>query len=117
MTAPQLIRVKCRACSKHRDAREFVSNAITGVCWHCFEWHQKALAFLSGNPPDRCQMCERTMAELDELSRRLGRADTRLVLERKDGIYQVLCIDCDAVYFPKRRDLYAGTPDGMKRGL
>jgi hypothetical protein len=107
----------CRACSKPRDPREFAGGPIAGVCWHCYEWHAQAIQMLSGAPPGGCQMCNRTMAELDELSRRAGRADTRLVLHRKDGIYQILCLDCDAGYVPSRRDLYGKTPDGVKRGL
>lgn len=117
MRVPIVLLAKCRACSQHRDPREFAGGPIVGVCWHCYEWHLKAMAFLSGNPPNCCQRCNHTIPELEELSRRAGRADTRLVLERKDGIYQILCVDCDAIYFPQRRDLYGKTPDGVARGL
>jgi len=114
---PQLVRVKCRACSHFRDPREFSGGPIVGVCWRCYEGHIEGLAFLSGHIPKGCQECGRTYRELNELAQRAGLPDTRLVLERKDGIFQVLCLECDAKYFPKRRDLYGKTPDGIARGI
>ena len=72
---------------------------------------------LSGSIPPGCQECHRTIQELDELSQREGRADTRLVMHVKDGIYQLLCVWCDEKYTPKRRDLYGKTPFGAARGL
>lgn len=117
MSVAQVIRAKCRACSKFRDPREFAGGAVIGVCWSCYEKHLESLRFLAGAPPRGCQECGHTIAELDELSKRAGRADTRLVLERKDGIYQVLCLDCDEQYQTKRRDLYGATPYGMAKGL
>ena len=103
---------KCRACSHHRDPREFVSGPVIGICWHCYERHVEALAMLAGNPPRGCQECHRTIADLEAISRRAGAADTRLVLERKDGIYQILCLPCSAVYQAKRADLFRRTPYG-----
>lgn len=72
---------------------------------------------LAGDPPRGCQVCYKTLPELDAISVAAGRADTRLVLESKDGIYQILCVDCDKVYQQKRRDLYGGTPYGKKQGI
>lgn len=118
MSVPQVLRVTCRGCSKPRDPREFVHSPITGVCWSCYDWHAKALELLtSGRMPDGCQECGRTYQRLDELSRGNGEADSRLVLERKDGIYQVLCMPCDRAYLEKRRDLYGKTPFGAANGL
>ena len=72
---------------------------------------------LAGNPPQGCQVCYRPLAELEELARRQGKSDTRLVLERKDGVYQILCLDCDGRYQAGRRDLYARTPYGAAKNL
>ena len=40
-----------------------------------------------------------------------------MVLELKDGIYQVLCLDCDRIYQAQRADLYRNTPYGAARGI
>jgi hypothetical protein len=114
---PILVLSKCRACSTFRDPREFVGGVIVGVCWQCYERHQEALELLAGDPPKGCQVCLRTVADLEALSQREGQADTRLVLERKDGIYQVLCLACDEKYQAARRDLYAKTPHGWQQKL
>jgi hypothetical protein len=114
---PQVILAQCRRCSKFRDPREFAGGPVVGICWTCYSDHGKALRMLSGAIPAGCQECYKTIPELDELSRRAGRADTRLVMHVKDGIYQLLCLWCDEKYTPKRRDLYAKTPFGAKKGL
>lgn len=109
---PTVLLAKCRACSHYRDPREFVGGPVIGICWQCYERHTEALAMLAGNPPRGCQECGLSVAELDAISRRAGAADTRLVLERKDGIYQMLCIPCSVVYEAKRPDLFRNTPYG-----
>ena len=115
MNAPLVLLAKCRACSHHRDPREFVGGPIAGVCWHCYEKHVEGIAMLAGNPPQGCQVCYRTIAQLEELDQRQGKSDSRLVLERKDGIFQILCLECDGRYQAGRRDLYGKTPYGQAK--
>lgn len=114
---PQVLLAKCRACSQHRHPHEFVGGTVTGVCWRCYEKHLEALALLAGNPPKGCQECHRSIEDLEELTRVRGLTDTRLVLERKDGIYQILCLDCDVKYQAKRHDLFGSTPYGHAHKL
>lgn len=117
MNVPIVLLAKCRACSKGRDPREFAGGPIIGICWQCYERHVEALAVLSGNPPKGCQECGLTLKKIDELSRFGGLLDTRLVLERKDGIYQILCLPCDVIYRAKRADLYRNTPFGAAHAI
>lgn len=108
-----LLNVVCRGCSRLRHPREFVHSTRQGLCWVCVEWHERALALLaSGAQPPGCQVCGRTFGELDELSKRKGLAETKLVLERRDGIYMILCLECDKTYVAKRVDLYGNTDFG-----
>ncbi len=118
MSVPVVLLAKCRRCSKHRDPREFIHSPVTGYCWRCYENHLEALNWIAtGALPKGCQVCYKTIAELDALSRSRGLADTRLVMEPKDGIYQVLCLDCDPLYQAQRADLYRNTPYGAARGI
>ena len=115
VNAPLVLLAKCRACSHHRDPREFVGGPIAGVCWHCYEKHVEGIAMLAGNPPQGCQVCYRTIAQLEELDQRQGKSDSRLVLERKDGIFQILCLECDGRYQSRGCDLYGKTPYGQAK--
>jgi hypothetical protein len=106
---------RCRFCSRHSNPHEFVHDPIIGYCWHCYEWHQRALHMLaSGEMPPGCQECNRSK---DELLREAGDGDLRMYVHPKDGIYQVLCKRCSDRYERKRLDLYADTPHGFRQKL
>lgn len=108
-----LLKLRCRLCSKFRSPSEFVHSPITGYCWHCYEWHQRALKMLAGEDPPGCQECEVSF----EVLRAAACGDLRMYLHPKDGIYQVLCLKCSDEYERKRLDLYGDTPHGFLKKL
>ena len=112
-----VVAVKCHYCSNPRNPHEVMRMSGGAImCWRCWEWHQKALKMLAGNPPPGCQneKCGVTFAQLQE---RAGGGDVRMYLHVKDGIYQVLCRTCSDAYVPKRVDLYGHTAFGHARKL
>lgn len=114
MSAPLgIIAKRCHYCSRFRQPNEIANlPGRVDICWHCLEWHEKALQALSGQPPSGCQECGVTFAELIERA-----DDVRMAIHQKDGIYQVLCMNCSDRYVPKRRDLYGKTEFGHRMNL
>jgi hypothetical protein len=111
-----VIKERCRMCGNWRHPREFVHNSVTGYCWHCYEWHQHAIAVLAGGVPRGCQGCDRKHEELERLG---GSADVKYGMHRRDGIYQLLGIACGCSdeYERKRLDMYGSTPYGDAKKL
>ena len=117
MNGPVLnLAVKCHYCSKFRAPDQIIELGTGGakICWHCWEWHNEALSVLAGSPPQGCQECGVTFAELRLVS---GDGDVRMYLHAKDGVYQILCPACSDRYVPKRRDLYGPTLFGHRMNL
>lgn len=103
-----IIAEKCHYCSKYRHPHE-VMRLPGGVrmCWHCHEWHGKAMmALATGVPPPGCQNCGVSVADLKD---ERGDGNVQMCIHVKDGVYQVLCKPCSAVYATKRRDLFGKT--------
>lgn len=111
-----IFKALCRMCGKWRSMHEFVHSHVTGYCWHCYEWHQHAMAVLAGGVPRGCQECGRSHEELERLG---GSADVRYGMHRRDGIYQLLgfACGCSDEYERKRLDMYGGTPYGEAKKL
>lgn len=84
------------------------------MCFHCYEWHLKALAVLAGTPPPGCQECGVTFGALQAAS---ADGNTRMYVHPKDGLYQVLCPLCSDRYTHKRADLYGDTAFGFAQQL
>lgn len=82
------------------------------MCWHCYEWHQKALLALAGEPPPGCQDCGVTFDALKEAS---GEGNVRMSVVLKDGVYAVLCVPCADAYCRKRSDLFRSTEYGRQK--
>lgn len=110
-----IIGEKCQACSRFVNPNELIrfGESMTR-CHKCHEKHVAALNVLAGNPPKGCGECGITFEQLANLN---GGADVPMYVHGKDGVYQLLCGACDAVYVQKRRDLYGGTRFGKSRGL
>lgn len=110
-----VLAVKCHYCSKPKSPHEVMRLSGGPVmCWHCLEWHYKALQVLAGHPPPGCQECGITFAKLAEA---FPDGDIRMYVHAKDGLYQVLCKTCSDQYVPKRVDLYGDTAFGRSRKL
>lgn len=104
------VRVRCNWCSKERP--EFRVHRLSSgqvICDHCLEWHAHAQAFLGGDPPGGCQVCERTW---DEIRGQTAGVAVRMYVVQKDGILQMLCAECVGPYAAKRRDLFRGSEFG-----
>jgi hypothetical protein len=116
VTARVVIGERCHYCSKWRAPREIQELGTGGakICMHCLEWHFKAIRILAGNPPDGCQKCGLKFQDLKECDA-LG--NLRMYLVVKDGIYQVLCEPCNAIYERKRADLFRETEYGKRKGI
>lgn len=113
--APAVFKQRCRFCSRFRHPREFVHNAVVGLCWHCFEHWLAAIEALAGRGvPKGCPMCGRSY---DELERASGSADVRMRLHPVDGIAMFVCMPCSDAYERKRLDLYGSTPYGERKKL
>lgn len=111
-----VLQEKCPYCSKWRHPREVMKLGTGGVkiCWHCWEWHRKALAVFAGAPPPGCQECGVTFAALME---RAPDGNVGMYLQSKDGVYQILCRSCSSQYVRKRVDLYGDTLYGDRQKL
>ncbi len=116
MSAPAIHvrQARCRMCQRFRAPEEFAGGVQIGYCLHCLGWHEHALDVLAGDPPKGCQGCGLNFDQLQALS---PTDDVRLRLERKDGIYQLLCVPCSDAYQKKTAERFRGTPYGWLRKL
>jgi hypothetical protein len=109
---PRILKPKCRFCGKHRHPHEFVGGTTVGYCIECLEWHTHALDVFAGHEiPRGCQECGRSS---ERLAQETGSVDVQFAMHRKDGIYQVLCMSCDAKYMSQQRAMFQNTPAGAK---
>ena len=119
MTPPLAIfTVRCHYCSRARSPREVIHIGTGGavMCWVCYEWHNRALDALGGNPPPGCQECGVTFQQLSERSPG-GDSQVSMYVHPCDGIYKVFCRACSDAYVLKRVDLYRPTQYGHNRKL
>ena len=66
-----------------------------------------------GEPPTACQECNRAFVDLESDAA----GNVQMALHEKDGVYQILCLHCSGMYEQRRRDLYAGTQYGRRKGI
>jgi hypothetical protein len=114
---PQVLRIRCHYCSQFRSPHEITDIGQGGarMCWHCYEWHLRALDLLcNGNPPPGCQECGTAFADLE---RRAAEGNFRMYAHPKDGFYQILCQHCSDEYERKRADLYGATVYGHTKQI
>jgi len=114
---PDVLRVRCHYCSRFRSRSEVLRIGTGGaiMCWHCYEWHRKALQALAGAPPAGCQECGKSGRQMVEDAD--GAGNVRFFLHQKDGIYQILCKACSDAYERRRLDLYGDTLYGWWKKL
>ncbi len=84
------------------------------MCHYCWEWHERAMAMLEGNPPPGCQQCGVSIETLRDQS---ATGDVKLYVHPCDGIYAVRCRACSDAYLTKRVDLYGPTQFGHDKKL
>jgi len=105
-----IIGEQCPYCSKFRSPRD-IMNMPGGakICRTCELRHLEALAALStGKFTAECSECG---------SEPEAQQDRQMAVHFEDGIYRMMCLQCDAVYVRKRRDLYGGTQFAHERKL
>ena len=111
--AAPLILLRCHYCSTFCHPKEFVNLGESMLmCWNCRELQTKQVEAF--DPPALCQACNRSFEQIA--------ADTigdqvRMYPVWKDGVYQVLCAQCEARYVQSRKDLYGATRFGWQRKL
>ncbi len=114
LPVPQVLSIRCHYCSRFWPTSEVIDLGESIVmCFYCHQKHSEAVeAFI---PPRECQgPCKRTFAEIAALTPgdKVG-----MTVHWKDGVYQILCAQCDADYVLKRQDLYGDTRFGYERGV
>ncbi len=77
------------------------------MCLSCQHAHVKNM--LEFEPPPACQMCNTTVQAL------AAAGNDRMAVHYKDGVYQALCMTCDALYVQQRKDLFAKTRFGYEQ--
>ena len=100
-----IIGEQCPYCSKFRSPRDIMHmpGGMT-ICRPCEQRHLEALEALStGTFTGECSECGQKPENL---------SNRAMAVHFENGIYRMMCFPCDAVYTPKRRDLYGKTEFG-----
>lgn len=103
--------LRCRFCSRWRLQQDFAIRSIPVIspCIYCLDAHQQTDLINSGQLQPFCYECGGVSLTADER--------VQLVLHRKDGIQQYLCLGCSDAYERKRLDLFGDTPYGYRKRL
>lgn len=113
--AQLILTVRCTFCSQHYPPSELIrfSHEVR-MCGKCREKHETALELLAVQQLPECMACKKSL-EVIALEQQTNHP--RLMAHWKDGIYQMLCIQCSDEYEQKRRDLYGETAYGHHKGI
>lgn len=108
---------QCPYCTKFRSPREIIPlHGGAKICTSCEQRHIEALQALSrGVFTGECSECGLSAEEL-RTQQRCG-PQGAMAIHFEHGRYRAMCLVCDAVYTPKRRELYGGTEFGHQLKL
>lgn len=131
MTPSVLITEVCHYCRKGKSPNAMIP--LPGgikLCDGCYRRHQEGVLAMSGlkansdgtfsstaPPPPECSECGLSVQELRARAVHAGGFELVLAVHFENGIYRVMCPDCDKTYVPKRRDLYGDTQFGHDQKL
>ena len=118
----------CHYCRRGRNPGEIMHlPGGAKLCRQCYERHAAGVLALSGlrangdgtfstaaPPPPECSECHLTV---EELTLRQKGGDLQMAVHYEGGLYRIMCVQCDASYVPKRRDLYGATEFGFQKRL
>ncbi len=107
-----LIGEQCPYCTKFRSPLDIIPMpGGAKICIRCEQRHFEALeALASGQFTGECSECGKTPEQLHSLT-------GRMAVHFENGRYKAMCLDCDAIYVPKRRELYGNTEFGHQLKL
>lgn len=113
MAAPVIIAERCHYCSRQRALSEIMDwPGGARICVGCIHHHEAALHALStSTPPKECSECNEPWAEL-AARQAVSTNGLKMIVHFENGVYRLMCVDCDAIYVKKRRDLYGETEFG-----
>ena len=105
-----IIAERCPYCSKFRSPLDMIPMpGGVKMCTSCEQRHLEALVALStGKFTGECSECG---------GKPEAQTDRQMAVHFENGVYRMMCMLCDAVYTPKRRDLYGGTEFGRNLKL
>lgn len=117
MSAAIVIGEQCPYCTRWRSPLEFIHQpGGVQICLPCERRHLEALnALETGVFLGECSECGLPVEEL-MAQKRCGPGGS-MAVHFENGRYRVMCIPCDRVYVPKRRELYGKTEFGHSIGL
>jgi hypothetical protein len=108
---------QCPYCTKFRSRLDFIRQpGGVKICVECEQRHLEALdAISTGNFLGQCSECGLKAAEL-RVQKRCGTRG-EMAVHFENGKYRAMCLPCNRVYVPKRRELYGGTEFGHTLNL
>lgn len=109
MSPSFIIGEACPYCTKYRSPLDLIHMpGGAKICTQCEQRHQEAMTALStGQFTGRCSECDRDHLEL-RAQNRCG-PQGQMAVHFENGKYRVMCLPCNQLYVPKRRELYKGT--------
>lgn len=117
MVAALLLEELCPYCQRSRSRLDVIHMpGGAAICRECEQRHQEALeALATGEFNGECSECGLTAEQLREQKRVGPRGE--MAVHYEDGRYRMLCLVCDWLYVPKRRELYKNTEFGDRLKL
>jgi hypothetical protein len=112
MSPAILIGELCPYCMKFRNPRDIIHQpGGVRICLDCEQRHLEALdAMASAVFTGACSECGKT-------SEQLRSPGGQMAVHFEAGRYRMMCLECDRIYVPKRRELYAKTEFGERLKL
>lgn len=99
----------CPYCQKFRSPLDIIEMpGGAKICLECEQRHLEALqAMATGEFKGQCSECGLSHEEI-AAQKRCG-PQGQMAVHFENGKYRIMCIPCNKLYVPKRRELYKGT--------
>lgn len=102
------VSVICKHCGRQKLPGDIATGgeARGYLCWQCLQNHHRNLNDLAAGRPRACNECQ---VSFDQLAR--VNPNATMTVQLKDGVLQLLCRPCAAIYEPKS-GMYKNTAYG-----